>query len=113
MSKSWSCDVVEMSFTFDKDFIFDLRYFAGSDSEEVDSLEHKPFRPRSSQVGKSVQELKEDLHALEQFPMTLAEGLTVIYVPPIRGSEMRVWNAEIPTNCTVEVKEEKTVKPIK
>ena len=26
---------------------------------------------------------------------------TVIYVPPIKGSAIWVWNAEIPTNCTV------------
>ena len=26
---------------------------------------------------------------------------TVIYVPPINGSDTRVWNAEIPTNWTV------------
>ena len=26
---------------------------------------------------------------------------TVIYVPPINGSDTRVWNAEMPTNCTV------------
>lgn len=26
-----------------------------------------------------------------------------MYVPPIRGSEIRVWNAEMPTNCTVLV----------
>ena len=26
---------------------------------------------------------------------------TVIYVPPINGSDTRVWNAEMPTNWTV------------
>jgi hypothetical protein len=30
-------------------------------------------------------------------------NLTVMYVPPIRGSDMRVWNAEIPANCSVLV----------
>ena len=103
--------MIESSFTFDKDFTFDLGYFAGSDSEKIDSPEHEPFWPCSSQVGKSIQEL--NMFALERLRVTLAGGLTVMYVPPIRGSEMRVWNAEIPTNCTVEVKEEKTVNPIK
>lgn len=26
---------------------------------------------------------------------------TVMYVPPMMGSEIRLWKAEMPTNCTV------------
>lgn len=39
--------------------------------------------------------------------MVVKYKVTVIYVPPMSGSETRVWNAEIPTNCTVLIVKEK------
>jgi hypothetical protein len=72
---------------------------AGRHGEMIHPFEHKVFRPRSSHICKGVEELYHISHEVRDRKITISP--TVIYVPPIRGSDTLVWNAEIPTNWTV------------
>ena len=83
-------------------FILDM---ADRNAKSVDALQDEVFRPGPSQVADGVQELhhadRRVSRHLHQVYQQAQHRRTVIYVPPMRGSAIWVWNAEIPTNCTV------------
>lgn len=85
------------------------------DTEGIDAFQNEEFGPGAAEVADSIQKLQEPAGTFSsrasrrkegKAPAKSAErcqkrGPAVMYVPPINGSAIWVWNAEIPTNCTV------------
>lgn len=61
--------------------------------EDVDGTKDERFGQGTSEIGNRIQQL----HSAKSSGLRL----TVMYVPPISGSAIWVWNAQIPINCTV------------
>lgn len=99
MQLEWECgrrtrdDKVEV-------LVLDMAY---RNAESVDALQDEIFRPRPSQVADGVEELHHPKPQVSRHVRQFNQQTrrTVMYVPPIKGSAIWVWNAEIPTNCTV------------
>jgi hypothetical protein len=72
------------------------------DGEHIDRAEDEGFGPRPAEIRDGI----EQLGSVQPRPIRLPNKgtrLTVIYVPPMSGSAICVWNAVMPTNCTVLV----------
>jgi hypothetical protein len=61
------------------------------------------FRPYWLQYSASENECSQNLIAV------MTARLTVMYVPPIEGSEIRVWKADTPTNWIVLIEKGQSV----